>query len=399
MITPDIVIFASRDWWEYQRRPHYTALSRLARVLVIEPPLTPFDLLRRKRRLGCETGPRLRKVNASLHVYRPRTLLPYALSFRHDTLARLNRRSFSHAIAPVVRKLGFREWVQVFFLPQQHCLLDLPAPVLRCFEVVDEYTTLTGPDRNLHGWHDRRVMQVEPRILNRVDIVFTTSRTLHQSKRHWNRSTYCVPNAADTEHFGKARGPGELPPDLKHIPAPRIGFVGHLTDFFDVDLVRTVAMRRPDWFWVLLGEDNTTAAFRKASGLADVLAMPNVHWLGRKSYELLPEYIRGFQACTMPYQPCDRMRYSHPNKIYQYLAAGKPVVSTDFPATHMHEDVIEIAASPSDFEARVKDVLGNGSEALQRRRIAVAEQNSVEARAARQLEIIGAHLDAQEDKS
>ncbi len=391
MSGPDVVIFASRDWWEYQRRPHYTALSRLTRVLVVEPPLTPFALLpARSRRDG---RPRLRRLSESLHVYRPVACMPYGLSFRNDALARLNGWSLAPDIRRVIRRLGFGEWVQVFFLPQQDCLLGLLDPALRCFEVVDEYTTLTGPDRDLDDWHDCRVLQVEPRILEAVDVVFTTSRTLYEVKRGWNRNTYCVPNAADTHHFTRARAPGRIPPDLQRIPGPRIGFVGHLTDFFDVCLLRAVATRQPDWSWVLLGEDNTTPGFRETSKLAEVLALPNVHWLGRKSYEELPEYLRGFQACTMPYQPCDRMKYSHPNKIYQYLAAGKPVVSTDFPAAHVHEDVIDIAATHCDFEARLQEALGNGVPPPdQARRIAIAEANSVESRAARQFRIMQSHL-------
>ena len=393
----DIVVFTTRDWSEYQRRPHYTALANYARVLAVELPVTPFSMLRdsgkASRWARGEKG--LRRESPSLYVYTPLSLMPYGLSYRRDGLSALNSRTLAWDVRRILKRLDFKNWVQIFFLPYQDGLQRILDPVLRCFEIVDEYTTLHAPDSDPNTRHDRRVAMLEARIARQVDLVLATSRTLYDRKRALNPHTYYVPNAADVDHFAKARGPNgaHFLPGLTELPSPRIGFIGHMTDFLDVDLLRGLARARPAWSLVLVGEDNTTAGFRADCDFAGFLRMPNVHWLGRRDYEVLPDYLRELDACVMPYQPRDRMQYSHPNKMYQYLASGKPVVSTDFPAARELDHVIEVAPDRDAFFERLDHVLSRDTAAAGARRVAVAEANSLDVRARQKIGILTRHLE------
>lgn len=396
----NVVLFATRDWWEYQRRPHYTALSKYARVLAVELPTTPVSIIRNPdkvmRYARGQLG--LRHVAPSLYVYAPLALMPYGLAYRHDWLSVINSWSFALDLQRILKRLDFQDWIQVFFLPHQEGIQNILAPTLRCFEIVDEYTTLSDPDTDPNDWHDRRVMALEPGILGQVDVVFVTSRALYEHKRIYNPHTYYVPNGADVDHFAKAQdNNGPLPPALVDLPSPCIGFIGHLTDFLEIDLLRYLARKRPDWSFVLIGENNTSAEFRTEVNFEEFLAMSNVQWLGRRNYEVLPDYTRGFDACIIPYQLRDRIRYSHPNKMYQYLASGKPVVSTDFPAVRELVDVIEVTTDYPEFLERLEKVLFHDTAIARARRIAVAQENSLDARAKQKLEILRRHL-AERDK-
>ncbi|MFC1678601.1 glycosyltransferase [Elusimicrobiota bacterium] len=391
----DIVVFATRNWREYQRRPHYTALSKYARVLVVEPPITPYSIIRDpKEVLQFLLGKsRLRQESPSLFVFTPLASMPYGLAWRNDFLSLINGRSLALDVERVLKELDFQDWLQICFMPLQEGLFKSFRPALRCFEIIDQVSTFFGPDTDLSRWQDVRALELEKRICTRADIIFATSEALYESKKEYNPHTYLVPNAADVEHFSRAQdGTQPVPEDLRELPSPRIGFVGHLTDFFHAELLRHIAAHRPDWSFVLVGEDNTTPAFRTEVRLDEVLARPNVHWIGRRDYEDLPDYIRGFDVCTMLYPLRDRLRFSQPNKIHQYLASGKPVVSTDFPSVRKFDDVIEVAKDFPDFLARLDKVLLHDTNEARGRRISVAQENSLEVRARQKMAIFRTHL-------
>jgi len=379
----DIVVFTARDWAEYQRRPHYTALARYARVLVVELPLTPFSLLKRRR--GKEFG--LRKIDDNLYVFTPFALLPYGLAFRSELLMKINACFIAANVQTILRKLDFINYVQIIFQPYQAGLQQVLSPSIRCLEIVDEYTTLTGPNTDMDSWEDRRLAELEKRMASEVDIVFAASRSLYEKKRKLNQNIYYLPNGADYEHFAKAQNKdGKLPIEIGPLPAPRIGFVGNLTDFVDFKLLISIAKNRPQWSLIALGEDNTTPKMRDTKEYQTFMGTKNIHWLGRKEYEDLPDYLRGMDAVIMPYQTCDRMRYSEPNKIYQYLASGKPIVSTAFPSVKEHKSVMGIANNQEEFLDLLEKALAVAGNAGYDQRISIAQANSLNKRAKKQIE-------------
>jgi glycosyltransferase involved in cell wall biosynthesis len=149
------------------------------------------------------------------------------------------------------------------------------------------------------------------------------SPQLDEYMKRINPSTYYIPHGVDYEHFAQARRPDlALPEDLKAIEGPRIGYVGALDQASDYDLLLHVARARPDWRMVLVGPySGEAAAF---------LDMPNVHWLGPRDYEQVPAYLKGFDACLIPWKRDAFNVYCNPIKAKEYLAAGRQVVATLF---------------------------------------------------------------------
>lgn len=394
----NIVCFISQSWKRYQRRPHYTAMARHARVLIVEPPLCLVPSHSKKSQfhwLGNQKR-RLRRIDDSLYIYTPVALFPYGISYRNSLLSYLNRRVLSRDIGPVLTKLQMQDFIQIFFFPYQDCIVRILSPMLCCPEIVDESTTLDAPDTDLTNPRVARKAKLEKKILQDVDIVFATSSTLTEQKKRFNPSTYFVPNAADFEHFNRAsRVDTRIPDEIASIPSPQLGFVGNLTDFVDIHLLEYLASSHPEWSIILIGAMNIRKDTAEYVRFRELCRCPNVYYLGWREYELLPRYMKSIDVYLLPYRLCDRMRYSHPNKMYQYLAAGKPTVSTNFPEVRSLKHVIKVSRGYEDFRCKVEEALRECDPELVAQRLKVAQENTVEVRAKQKIAIIQAHLDRQ----
>jgi len=213
-----------------------------------------------------------------------------------------------------------------------------------------------------YGGHRRLMDPLESELLRRADVVFVTARGLVSHCEGRAREVHFVSNGFDEDLFATSR---PVPPDLQAIPPPRLGFIGGLAHWLDVDLMVTVARARPDWSLVLVGP------------MADVKGVlpraVNVHWLGPRPRDAVPAYIGGFDLGLVPFKNTPLTHTVNPLKAYEYLAAGIPVVSTRMPELDQLP-IIRQAASPEAFIAAVEEGLaeGNGEPARQRRREAAA---------------------------
>jgi glycosyltransferase involved in cell wall biosynthesis len=202
----------------------------------------------------------------------------------------------------------------------------------------------------------RAVNDTEPRLVATADAVFTSSRKLFDSLSLYSRgNVHLVHNVADADHFARARLPGPLPYDLSVIPEPRALFVGTLNDYkIDWMLLSQVARRRADWSFVLVGPSGSEATLVGIKALRD---LPNVYFLGYRPYSCLPEYLRGASAGLIPYKITPHTEAVFPLKMWEYLAAGLPVVSTSLPALRAVSPPIAFADNAQEFGAALDDPL------------------------------------------
>jgi len=170
-----------------------------------------------------------------------------------------------------------------------------------------------------------RLQEREKELFRRANVVFTGGHSLYEAKRQWHRNIHAMPSSVDVAHFARARlgidGDGAEPADQAGIGHPRLGFFGVMDERLDVNLVAAIAEARPDWQLVMLGpvvKIDESALPRK----------PNIHWLGMKKYDELPKYIAGSDVALLPFARNEATRFISPTKTPEYLAAGKPVVST-----------------------------------------------------------------------
>lgn len=209
-------------------------------------------------------------------------------------------------------------------------------PTAIVYDCMDELSAFQNASPRLHV--------LEPELFQKADVVFTGGESLFELKKSSHSNIHLFPSSIDRLHFGKARKISANLPDQIDIPSPRIGFFGVVDERMDISLLNEVAVLRPDWHFVIIGP-----VVKISPGILPRL--PNIHFLGPKTYELLPDYISGWDVAIMPFAINKSTRYISPTKTPEYLAAGKPVVSTaihDVVKTYGNAGLVYIAETPQE---------------------------------------------------
>jgi glycosyltransferase involved in cell wall biosynthesis len=197
------------------------------------------------------------------------------------------------------------------------------------------------------------LLQLEQELIDRADVVFTGGSSLYEAKKDRHANVHCVPSSVDRAHFAKARARQFDPADQEDLPKPRLGFYGVLDERFDTDLLAKIAEMRPDWSFVMVGPVVKIAP-------EDLPHRPNIHYLGGKTYGELPSYLSGWDVALMPFAMNESTQFISPTKTPEYLAGGKPVVSTPIKDVVRHYGQLEgvqIASTPEEFVAACEKAL------------------------------------------
>jgi len=187
------------------------------------------------------------------------------------------------------------------------------------------------------------IIERERRLLSIADVVFTGGRKMYESKRPHNPNCHFYGCGVEVEHF-KAAMSDKLPlgEDLKNIPRPRLGYVGVVDERIDYPLLAELADANADWQVVMVGP----------TAKVDSHALPrrqNLHWLGAKKYQELPNYLKGFDVCLMPFALNEATEFINPTKALEYMATGRPVVSTAVPDVVTNFPPVVIAKDGKEF--------------------------------------------------
>jgi UDP-galactopyranose mutase len=197
------------------------------------------------------------------------------------------------------------------------------------------------------------LLSYEQELIDRADVVFTGGASLFEAKKHRHDNVHCFPSSVDRTHFVKARARQFDPADQEDLPRPRLGFYGVLDERFDTELLDKVAEMRPEWSFVMVGPVVKIAP-------EDLPHRPNIHYLGPKTYAELPAYLAGWNVALMPFAMNESTEFISPTKTPEYLAGGKPVVSTpvkDVVRTYGELQGVRIAADAESFVAECEKAL------------------------------------------
>ncbi|HEX6975469.1 MAG TPA: glycosyltransferase family 1 protein [Vicinamibacterales bacterium] len=230
-------------------------------------------------------------------------------------------------------------------------------PAVTVFDCMDELSAFAGAPQGLRD--------AERAVMAAADVMFTGGHSLYEAKKHLHGNVHAFPSSVDVEHFARARREAADPADQAGIPHPRLGFFGVLDERFDIPLVRDVAAARPEWQIVLLGPvvKIDPATLPRAA---------NIHYLGPKTYAQLPDYIAGWDVALLPFARNESTRFISPTKTPEYLAAGRPVVSTsirDVVRPYEELGLARIADTPDAFIEAVEAALAEPAS----RRLPVAD--------------------------
>lgn len=205
----------------------------------------------------------------------------------------------------------------------------------------------------------------EETLLQTSDLVITSASKLFQQAQKLNKNTLLVPNAGDFAFFSKPTS-DEL---LKDFQKPIVGYFGAIAEWFDTDLVEYVANNRPNLTFVFIGDTY-------GSNLKKIRSLRNVYFLGERPYIELPKYLHCFDVCLIPFKLTPLIKSSHPIKIYEYLAAGKPVVTTRIPDLLPMKDLCYIAEDKVGFLESLDKSLKENDTELNKKRINFASKNT-----------------------
>ena len=380
------ILSFAKDPWEGNWFNRHHLLSRISRknpVLYVSTPFHVRDALRSVGgRGGAATG--LRRVTDTLHLYLPPRWLPYNYRFGLMNRATLSGRVLQ--IRTALNQLGMRRPVLYVWDPQFADMVGRFDERLVVYHCYDEHVDFPGVTPE-----ERRVIQAqEEHLLSRADIVFAVSSSIRDRKLPFNPNTFVVRNAADYELFASAQRPETVvPADVRAIPRPVVGCVTRVVDqYFHVPLMSEVFARRPDWSLAVVGpviepqgDGPRPAQLRKE--LEALKRLPNVHLLGRREQRELPGYLKAFDVCAMAYPMIESVLHTEsPLKMYEYLAAGKPVVSTPLPLLSHLGHVISFARDADEWVEAIERALREDSPAGIEERMGIGRQNTWDSRAA-----------------
>jgi len=256
------------------------------------------------------------------------------------------------------------------------------------YDCSDDYFAYS--DRNPLRSRTRLMLQ-EERILKRADIVFVVSEELYKKKVKFSKNVYMVSNAADTVHLGKASDPSTpMHTVISQISHPIIGMIGNLNKRVDFSLLRYIATSHSEWSVVIVGDwYGADSKLVKSDLIKQFKSMPNVYWLGRQCFDELPGILKGFDVCIIPYAVEDSFNKScSPLKMYEYLATGKPIVSTDLPSVRTESELVHVGRSYPEFVGKISAALDEKGEFLKEKRLEAARKNSWDNRVQKIMSII-----------
>ena len=327
----DLVCFCHLRWdFVYQRPQHLLSrFGKNTRTFFIEEPIfTDGD-----EHLHLKLSPE--------GVYIATPQLHHGLP--EDEIARRAKK----LVDELFQEKKIERYVLWYYTPMALQYSDHLTPAMTVYDCMDELSAFKFAPPALQ--------QLEKKLLQQAEVVFTGGVSLYEHKKHHHHNIHAFPSSIDKDHFGQARAEQQEPADQQHIPHPRIGFYGVVDERFDIELLEGAAAQRPEWHFVILGPvvkiDPDTLPRKD-----------NIHYLGSKSYKELPAYLSGWDIAMIPFARNESTQFISPTKTPEYLAAGRPVISTsikDVVDPYQKNNLVHIADDADGFVQAADDILSN----------------------------------------
>ena len=307
----DMIVFCHLRWQFVYQRPQHI-ISRFAssmKVLFIEEPIY--------ENAGENSG-NLMVISKTLHVLQPHVkdiesiadILPNYVKNKTIPVGWFYSASFS----PLLEQLDFETVV---------------------YDCMDELSLFKGAPTHL--------IDQEKYLMSYADIIFTGGKSLYESKKQLHTNVYCFPSSVDESHFAKALNGIEIATDIVNIPSPVVGYYGVIDERIDLQLLHETSKKLPNVSFVMIGP---LAKIEET----DLPKENNIYYLGMKSYTELPHYLKGFDIAMMPFAINDATKFISPTKTLEYMAAGKPIISTKIKdVVRDYSDCVKLIETADDF--------------------------------------------------
>jgi UDP-galactopyranose mutase len=335
MAVLPLVVFSHLRWHFVYQRPQHL-LSRFAQeqpVFFLEEPVH-----------DPHTAPHWERQHPCPHVtvLRPHTPCP-AWGFDDAQLPYL-----TELLECLVREEHLQRCLLWMYTPMALPLTAMFAPEVVIFDCMDELSAF--------DFAPPQLVERERQLLAWADVVFTGGPSLYRAKQHRHPNVHLFPSSVDAEHFRQALHGLPEPEEQALWPHPRLGFFGVIDERMDLPLLASLAALHPEWHIIMIGP--------VVKINPELLPQaPNLHYLGPRSYAVLPTYLAGWDVCLLPFALNAATRFISPTKTLEYMAAERPIVST--PITDVQEpygDIVYLGDTPAAFVAACARALASSQE-------------------------------------
>ncbi len=330
-LSRDILIFSVIDWHFRIQRPQHLAFEHAQsghRVYYFSNHFIDSD----------EPGYQIEKLNEDLPLYQVMLHVKGAPPIYFEPASEQSESFIRSGISKLLRDFSIASSVSIvqhaFWYPVSSCISNS----ISIYDCMDHHEGFGNVPKGL--------MKLEKEMLSGSDLVVVTSTWLEGFAREYNSSVNIIRNAGEYDFFSQC--PEEIYSDKDNRKI--IGYYGAIAEWFDIDLVSQVAMACEDALVILIGND-TVEAKSKLSGLANVILT------GEIPYQDLPYYLYSFDVCLLPFKVTELTLATNPVKVYEYLSAGKPIVSVSLPEIKQFGDNVWSASDQGEFVSAVKKII------------------------------------------
>jgi glycosyltransferase involved in cell wall biosynthesis len=329
-VKPTLICFSHLRWdFVFQRPQHlFTRFAKQLDVIFVEEPI--FD-----RQEGDDF------VSAQVNDERITVLTPHLApgsSEHHEN-------TLSVLLENYLSENRISDLIAWYYTPMALGFTHFLKPLVTVYDCMDELTAFAGAPAELK--------EREARLFKKADLVFTGGISLYEAKKNFHEHVYPFPSSIELEHFMQARNRLSDPVDQLNIGFPRIGFFGVIDERMDIDLISEVAELKKEWHFIFIGPivkinpDNLPR-------------LSNIHYLGMKAYKELPSYISNWNIAMLPFALNEATRFISPTKTPEYLASGRPVVSSaikDVVKSYGAKGLVNVFENVQEFITSVETAL------------------------------------------
>jgi len=377
------ICFSVNNWEKRKARKQQFMLALSKRedvdiVLYVEPPLNFWRLLllpvselstkENRNRWGRALKGKTKKINKKLFIYTSVFFIPFF--HRFQWIYNINRYFSYIRVRELLNKIEIEKPVVWLYHPFDYKLIDWfrekKASVFDWAEEWADYFIEFSSKKKI------KIKKLEENIMKSVDIVFTVSEDLKNKARQLNSNSYHLFDGTVYEVFQKENY--DTPEDIKDIPSPIAGYLGSINERVDVNLMKKIAVRLPYVSFIFIG-----CIHKNRTNIKELKKYDNIYFIGPKEYKELGDYAHCFDICILPY--VTNLFMGFPTKLLDYLATGKPIVTTSLQHLEKIKNYLNIAHSNSEFIDLIGKSLKEKNEEKKKNRLQAAKDNTWEKRA------------------
>ena len=340
-------IFFAEDWGRHPTSTQHLIKGFLGEnkcfwvnsISVRAPKLSLYDLNRLLAKLkNWKMQPQQNKFS-NFKILSPLIVPFYSIK----PIRKINKILLCQQIKKRLREFSNKRPILWLSIPTAVDMLGKLDEALSIYYCGDEFSEFPGVSK-------KAIIEMEKKLLLKVDLVLVSSRKLYETKKKYNKNTFIITHGVDFEHFNKENYVNSpIPEKLAKIKRPIIGYYGLIADWVDIEPFEYVAKNKPEWSVVLIGKSMLDLSFLKKYS--------NVHLLGPINYQKLPQYSVNFDVALMPFKTSELTSFVNPLKMLEFMASGLPIVATYLPELDKYSKIIKLATSKEEFLEKISECL------------------------------------------